>query len=303
MDLPRIVAAPMAGGPTTPALVNAVSFGFLALGTCTVEQARTWLGQCTPPFGVNLFVPQVEPSLIDVELIASELGTDVPNVDVTGGFEEKFELVLEAAPPIVSSTFGPLDPEHVERLHSVGSEAWVTVTRIEDAWEAMGESWNADGVIVQGPEAGGHRSTWSPLEVPDTRYLDTIVEEVAEFGAPFIAAGGVRGPEDVARLRDLGASTIACGTAFLLSDEAGTSQRNRELLRTDRRTVVSKAFSGRWARGLENEMTKRYRDMPPIYPYLRPMTKDQDYCLVGKDRGELMEAPAKEIERYLLGER
>ena len=301
MDLPRIVAAPMAGGPTTPELVNAVSFGFLALGTCTVEQARTWLKACEPPFGVNLFMPQPEPSLIDVEMVAAELGAEVPQADVTSGFEEKFELVVEAAPPIVSTTFGPLHPEHVERLHSVGSEVWVTVTRIEDAREAIGDLWNADGLIVQGPEAGGHRSTWSPAEVPDTLYLDTIVEEVAELGVPFMAAGGVRGPEDVERLLGLGADAVACGTAFLLADEAGTSPQNRELLRTDRRTVVSRAFSGRPARGIESELTKRYRDMPPIYPYLRPMTPDTDYCLVGKDRGELMEAPAKEIEAYLAG--
>ena len=293
----------MAGGPTTPALVNAVTFGFLALGTCSVDQARTWLRECEPPFGVNMFMPPFAgPSLIDVELVASELGSEVPEVDITAGFAEKLELVIEAAPPIVTTTFGPPPPGMVERLHAVGTEVWVTVTRIEDAREAMGDLWNADGLIVQGPEAGGHRSTWSAEEEPDTLYLDTIVEDVADLGVPFIAAGGVRGPEDVERLLQLGAPTVACGTAFLMADEAGTSPRNRELLRTDRRTVVSKAFSGRWARGLETEMTKRYRDMPPIYPYLRPMTKDEDYCLVGKDRGELMEAPAKEIERYLLGE-
>ena len=117
---------------------------------------------------------------------------------------------------------------------------------------------------------------------------------VADMGAA-IAAGGVRNAEDVAAI-DM---PVACGTAFLLADEAGTSQRNRELLRTDTPAVVSRAFSGRWASGVETDFTRENPDLPPTYPYLRPMTRDNDYCLVGADRGALMAAPAAEIEWML----
>ena len=91
-----MIAAPMAGGPSTPALVNAVSFGFIALGTCTVAQAREWLATCEPPFGANLFVPQREPKLDDVLTVARRLHQEVP--EVSSDYAEKFALVLDAAP-------------------------------------------------------------------------------------------------------------------------------------------------------------------------------------------------------------
>lgn len=285
----------MAGGPTTPALVNAVTFGFLALGTCTPAQARQWLAQCQAPFGANLFVPQEEPLLDDVSVTAQLLHTNVPTVDVTSGFQEKFALVLEAAPAVVSSMFGAFTNEQVDQLHAVGAQAWVTVTSVSEAHQAL----HADGLIVQGPLAGGHRGTWDQRTEPGDASLGELLTQIVPLGLPVIAAGGVRGPEDVDKLHALGAASVACGTAFLLADEAGTSERNRELLRSDAPSVSTRAFSGRYARGLETAFTRAHPHLPPIYPYLRPMTLENDYCLVGADRGELMEAPAAEIEAFL----
>mgnify|MGYP001090389913 FL=1 len=290
----------MAGGPTTPELVNAVSFGFLALGTCSAAQAREWLTACEPPFGVNLFLPHEEPVLHDVQSTAALLHSAIPDVDVTSGFAEKFALVLEAAPAVVSSTFGAFSREQVAQLHAVGSEAWVTVTSVAEAKAAL----YADGLIVQGPLAGGHRATWDQREQPGDAMLETLVTAIVPLGLPVIAAGGVRGPGDVEKLHALGAASVACGTAFLLADEAGTSARNRELLRSGAPSVSTRAFSGRYARGVETAFTRAHPDLPPIYPYLRPMTvqtAENDYCLVGADRGELMAAPAAEIEAFLSG--
>lgn len=285
----------MAGGPTTPALVNAVTFGFLALGTCTPVQAQQWLAQCQAPFGANLFVPQEEPLLDDVSVTAQLLHADVPTVDVTSGFQEKFALVLEAAPAVVSSMFGAFTNEQVDQLHAVGAQAWVTVTSVSEAHQAL----HADGLIVQGSLAGGHRGTWDQRTEPGDASLGELLTQIVPLGLPVIAAGGVRGPEDVDKLHALGAASVACGTAFLLADEAGTSERNRELLRSDAPSVSTRAFSGRYARGLETAFTRAHPHLPPIYPYLRPMTLENDYCLVGADRGELMEAPAAEIEAFL----
>ncbi len=290
----------MAGGPTTPELVNAVSFGFLALGTCSAAQACEWLTACEPPFGVNLFLPHEEPVLHDVQSTAALLHSAIPDVDVTSGFAEKFALVLEAAPAVVSSTFGAFSREQVAQLHAVGSEAWVTVTSVAEAKAAL----YADGLIVQGPLAGGHRATWDQREEPGTESLELLVEAIVPLGLPVIAAGGVRGPGDVEKLHALGAASVACGTAFLLADEAGTSARNRELLRSGAPSVSTRAFSGRYARGVETAFTRAHPDLPPIYPYLRPMTvqtAENDYCLVGADRGELMAAPAAGIEAFLSG--
>lgn len=297
MHLPRVLAAPMAGGPTTPALVNAVGFGFLALGTCTAEQARAWLAECRAPFGVNLFLPQEEVLLDHAHVVATSLNTTVPDVDLTNGFDAKFAAVCDTAPAIVSSMFGCFSPAQIAQLHEVGSEAWATVTNPRDAQAAKDNG--VDGLIVQGPLAGGHRGTWTVAEDPDERSLEQLLEEVVPMGLPVIAAGGVRVEADVEKLLARGAVAASCGTAFLLADEAGTSERNRELLRGGRASVLSRAFSGRWARGVETEFTRAHPDMPPVYPYLRPMTSDNDYCLGGADRGKLMAAPAAEIERML----
>lgn len=193
MDFPSVIAAPMAGGPSTPALVNAVQFGFIALGTCTVAQARAWLAECEPPFGANLFVPQPEPLLDDVLTVARHLGTKVP--DVASDYAEKFALVLDAAPAVVSSTFGCFSEAEIAQLHAAGSEAWATVTSPAEIAEAQHRG--VDGVIVQGLRAGGHRGTWSQHDEPDQRALDELL---ALVNGPVIAAGGVRGPEDVANL-------------------------------------------------------------------------------------------------------
>ena len=282
----------MAGGPSTPVLVNAVSFGFIALGTCSVAQTREWLAACEPPFGVNLFVPQPEPLLDDVLTVSHLLNREIP--DVASDYAEKFALVLDAAPAVVSSTFGCFTRREIAQLHSVGSEAWATVTSPAEIAESQRRG--VDGVIVQGPRAGGHRATWSQHDAPDQH---TLEELLALVDGPVIAAGGVRGPEDVVKL-DV---PVACGTAFLLADEAGTSARNRELLRSDAPAVVSRAFSGRWASGVETEFVRAHPALPPSYPYLRPMTSGNDYCLVGADRGELLAAPAREIERVLTNSR
>ena len=290
MEFPSVIAAPMAGGPSTPALVNAVTFGFIALGTCTVEQARAWLNACEPPFGANLFVPQPAPAPEDVRSVARRLGQPVSAV--RSDYAEKFALVLDAAPAVVSSTFGCFTRSEIAQLHAVGSEAWATVTSPAEIAEAARRG--VDGMIAQGPRAGGHRATWSQHDDPAQDSLEALLTLV---DGPVIAAGGVRGPEDVAAA----GVPVACGTAFLLADEAGTSPRNRELLRSDTPAVVTRAFSGRWASGVETAFTRAHPDLPPTYPYLRPMTSTNDYCLVGADRGELLTAPAGEIERMLTG--
>lgn len=295
--LPSVLAAPMAGGPSTPDLVNAVSFGFIALGTCTPAQAREWLAQCRAPFGANLFMPQAERLRGEAAAVAAGLGADVPQVDLTFGFDAKFAAVLEAAPVIVSSTFGCFTAEQIDRLHAAGSQAWCTVGSERDAREAARRG--VDGLVVQGPLAGGHRGTWTVAEEPGAEALEELLAQIVPLGLPVIAAGGARSAADVARLIGLVARSVACGTAFLLADEAGTSQANRELLRSERASVLTRAFSGRWARGLETEFTRAHPDLPPAYPYLRPMTPGNEYCLVGDDRSELMAAPAAAIEAAL----
>lgn len=300
----------MAGGPSTPELVNAVGFGFLAWGTCPVDQAREELSQVEEPFGINLFYPQRdEPRREDLEAVAAELGADIPDPDYTFGFHEKLDLALaDGRAAIISCTFGCFTAEEFRRIHDTGIQAWVTVTNEVDALKAA--ELGADGLIVQGPEAGGHRSTWTIAEEPDTRPLERLLDGIfRHVNLPLIAAGGARTPEDLERLIEWGATSVACGSAFLLAREAGTSEANRALLRAGGETVSTRAFSGRYARGVETRFIREHPDLPPLYPQLnvmqKPMREDPDYayCLVGENfSGKLQEGPAAEIEATLLGQ-
>ncbi|AGF71946.1 nitronate monooxygenase [Corynebacterium halotolerans] len=326
LDVPVLVA-PMAGGPSSPALVTAAaragSLGFLATGAAPVD---TLVGQLREAgaeglrYGVNLFTAQ-QPfdSLEHVRKLVGELAgeftsrglevPEVPEVDYSNGFDAKLDAVLAAArdghgPAVLSSTFGPLTAGEIGRLHEVGVEAWITVTTPADALEAQRRG--ADALVVQGPAAGGHRSTWGVEEIPDERPLAGLVDAVVSAGVtvPLVAAGGLRTAGDVRAALELpGVRAVSCGSAFLLADEAGTSAANRELLVRGGRTVAGRAFSGRVARGLATGFTRDHPGIGPVYPYLAPLlaplraTGDERYayCLVGTDVEKLTGGSTAEI--------
>ncbi|MCS5480379.1 nitronate monooxygenase [Corynebacterium sp. YIM 101645] len=303
MDIPQIIIAPMAGGPSTPRLVNAAaaagSLGFLATGGAPAAVLRAQLAEVTGPYGVNLFTRQAPfTSLADVERIAA--GRPLPEVDLSNGFDAKFAALLDAPhpPAVVSATFGPFSRAEIEALHARGIAAWITVTNPEDARTAA--KLGADALVVQGPEAGGHRSTWTVAEDPDQRPLPELVRAI-DVNLPLVAAGGVRNRADAAAMLALpGVVAVACGSAFLLTEEAGTSAANRELLRAGGTSVASRAFSGRVARGLTTDYTRQHPDMPPVYPYLRPLTLEQPYCLVGEGVEKLTEGTVAELLSRLM---
>ena len=315
MHSPQIIVAPMAGGPSSPELVDAAaaagSLGFLATGGAPARVLVEQMSQVTGPYGVNLFTRQAPfESLADVHALAGD--RPLPEVDLTNGFDEKFAAVLEAAHPpvVVSATFGPFSREEIDALHARDIAAWVTVTNPTDAVSAV--ELGADALVVQGPDAGGHRSTWTIGEEPDSRSLSELVRSVAEVvDVPLIAAGGLRDAEDVAAALALpGVVAVSCGSAFLLADEAGTSALNRELLREGGPTVASRAFSGRVARGLETDFTRNHPDIPPVYPYLVPLQdaeraerpRELAYCLVGVGVDKLGGGPTAAILARLTPE-
>lgn len=94
-----IIAAPMAGGPSSPALVDAVAthggLGFLAAGYKTPEAVDKELDDVAhrarqrgaePFYGLNLFVPQPSPSGVDRDRAAAyrdELAKDYKRFGVT----------------------------------------------------------------------------------------------------------------------------------------------------------------------------------------------------------------------------
>ncbi len=289
-----VIAAPMAGGPSTPALVAAVSnaggFAFLGSGYKTVEAVRSELAQTrelTPrSFGLNLFVPsraKVDSDAVQRYLEALkpeaarygvELGT--PRYD-DDGFESKVELAIEENIPVVSFAFGCPPADVIARLHARGTAVWVTVTELEEA--LIAERSGADALVVQGVEAGGHRGSYEDRDgVGEVGLLALLRVCARRVELPLVAAGGIGDGPGVAAVLAAGARAAQIGTAFLRCPEAGTSQPHRAVLETAGdargRTRITRAFTGRRARGLVNRFMQAYdAGAPAAYPEIVHVTK------------------------------
>lgn len=293
-----IVAAPMAGGPSSNELARAVAstgaLGFLGGGNKTATRVAEDYRSvaASGDVGVNLFVPDAANTAVDVaksqqgrteklaafreELLpfAQRLGVELPTVEQAGAdVSDDWEAKLEAAVewPVVSFTFGLPGPDVFQRLHESDTQVGVTVTSAAEARNAADHG--ADFLVVQGPEAGGHRSVHDPLGTPETLELPELLDAVnAVVDIPFVAAGGIMTPEDVHKVRAHGASAAAVGTALLLTDEAGSNALHRYMLRTDRSgiTQLTRVFSGRVSRSLVNELMSL--DAPAVYPEVNALT-------------------------------
>ncbi|MGK2879913.1 MAG: nitronate monooxygenase [Mycobacterium sp.] len=286
-----IVGAPMAGGPSTPALAAAVTeaggLGFLATGLVSAGRVASDIAHArastTGPIGVNLFVPQPsigEPGALDAyghalaplaERFGVEIGRTHPDDDA---YADKLEVVLDLRPEVVSFTFGSPEPLVVERLHDAGVSTIVTVTGPYEAGVAVAAG--ADALVVQGPEAGGHRGIFAPDVKPPDEPLPEVFRRVAAVvDVPIIAAGGLSSASDVATVLGWGAVAAQVGTALLCADEAGTNHAHREALLGGAftETVVTAAFTGRYARGLLNEFARTYDAVAPLgYPDVHQLT-------------------------------
>ncbi|CDO05512.1 2-nitropropane dioxygenase [Mycolicibacterium cosmeticum] len=286
-----ILVAPMAGGPSTPELAAAGSeaggLGFVAAGYLSADvfaQRLTATRKLTTrPIGANLFAPQpsaVQPG--DIDRYRAALSGEVQRYGVDLGepkfndddWAAKLEVVLDLRPEVVSFTFGAPSAAETARLKAAGITTVATVTTLAEAREAVGRGF--DALAVQGPAAGGHRGTYDPAVRPATQPLDELLADVlAATEVPVVAAGGLMTAEDVGRVRDAGAAAAQLGTAFLLADEAGSSPVHRAALRDPAftETVVTKAFSGRYARGLRNRFIDEHDAQAPLgYPEVHYLT-------------------------------
>ena len=288
-ELP-ILQAPMAGGPSTPALTAAVSraggFGFLAAGYLTPDQLRSTLADTRlltgAPVGVNVFCPSAPADPTPVEAYAELLRPDSQGLGVPLGdprweddhYADKLALLVAERVAMVSFTFGCPDTGAVEELHAAGCSAAVTVTSAAEA--RLAEQAGADLLVVQGTEAGGHQASFLD-RAPNVQPLAALLEEVRSSATlPMVASGGIMTGSDAAAALRGGAIAVQLGTAFLCCPEAGTSAPYRRALleRTYPGTMLTRAFSGRYARGLANEFAVAYSDAAPeAYPEIHHLTR------------------------------
>jgi nitronate monooxygenase len=287
-----VIAAPLAGGPSTPQLVHAAAeaggLGFLAAGYLTTDAlaeriARTRL--LTPRFGVNLFAPNPVP--IDSESyatyaaalqeVAAAHGLDTAAAPLREDDDEwagKIELLLTAPVPVVSFTFGIVEARIVQALKRAGSVTAQSVTTLDEARAAL--SAGVDVLVVQSPLAGGHSATTTPGIPAEPVPLPELVRRIrTDTGAPIWATGGVSRAEQVREVLTAGAEAVAVGTVLLRTPESGASAAYKAALADPRRveTIVTRSFSGRPARALRNRFTDRFDDGAPAgYPALHHLT-------------------------------
>jgi len=266
----RIACAPMAGGPATVDLAVAVSnaggLGFLAGAYLTAEkfaaEIREALGRTSAPVGANIFCPVPPAAVTEEKLLAyaqrwtqeaDRLGVKVgtPRHD-DDSFEEKVDVMCTERPAVASFTFGVPPASVIEKLHAAGVPVAVTVTSPAEA--VLAERAGADAVVAQGWEGGGHRGGFRDDDGEQLGVLPLTALVSAAVAIPVIAAGGIGDGRAVAAVLTAGASAAMLGSAFLLSPEAGTSDPHRAALTQRRTTAVTRAFSGRRARGLRNRM-------------------------------------------------
>ena len=272
-----VILAPMGGDPSTPELAAAVSnaggLGSLAAAYSNPERIAKDIARVREltarPFAVNLFSPQAQlPLSGDTGAVAEflrpyheRLGLKPPELPQKPieNFDDQLEAVCKAAPPIVSFTFGLLPQKATERLKAQGAYLIGTATTVEEAKQL--EQAGMDAIVAQGSEAGAHRGTFAvPAEEALIGTVALVPQVKDATRVPVIASGGIMDGRGIVAALALGASAVQMGTAFLVCKEAGTSATYRDALTKARedQTTVTRAFSGRMARGLRNEFIKNW---------------------------------------------
>jgi nitronate monooxygenase len=278
-----LVQAPMGGGPSTVALAAAVASAgalpFLAAGYKAPDAVRAEIAELRAatdrPFGVNLFAPpdrEADPGAVAAYAVslAAEGATGAPRHD-DDAWQEKLALVRAERVPVTWFTFGCPPAEVVASLREAGSAVWVTVTTPEEALAAA--RVGADALVVQGVEAGGHRGSFASDAPGDIGLLALLQLVGAAVELPMVAAGGIADGRGVAAVLAAGASAAALGSALLRTDEAGTSAPHRAALAEGRPTAITRAVTGRPARGIVNRFMREHGDAAPsAYPDVHHIT-------------------------------
>ncbi|HUH84228.1 MAG TPA: nitronate monooxygenase [Stellaceae bacterium] len=281
-----IIQAPLAGGGDTPELVAAVSnaggIGFIGAAylspTQIAETARAVRAKTARPFGINLFAPvpapappgDPAPALARVAPFFAELGLPAPGLPSSAGldFREQLSAALESAAAAFSFTLGLLPEDAMTGAKARGMMLLGTATTVAEA--LLLERAGVDAVVLQGAEAGGHRASFA--HAVDQALIGTmaLVPQAADaLSVPVIASGGIMDGRGLAAALALGAAGAQLGTAFLTCTEAGVPEAYKAaiLAASEDATRLTRAFSGRMARGIANRFMAAIDAGDAILPF------------------------------------
>jgi nitronate monooxygenase len=318
-----IVAAPMAGGPSTVELAAAVSeaggLGSIAGALLSPDDLRATIRRVRElsarPFAVNVFAEpapgEVSPEAVEAvlrELARHRERLGLPPLEAdrqppSWTVEDQIAVVTEEAVPVLSFTFGIPPLDGLDEVVLMG-----TATTVDEGIAL--EAANVDVVVAQSAEAGGHRGTFIGSFEDGLVGLATLVPQLVDaVSIPVVAAGGIMDGRGIAAALALGAEGVQLGTAFLFSPESGAPTAWRAALR-EQPTFVSDAYTGRPARGARTPFLEELAGGAPPAPYelQRGLTagfREVDgygWYLGGQNARLARELPARELVETLAAE-
>jgi nitronate monooxygenase len=284
----------MAGGPTTPELVGAVSnaggLGSLGAGYLMYEMLDAEIKKIKQitgkPFNINLFIPESakprNPSqnvMNKLEEFSKELDSDAPRLSESPqpSFHDQVSAIIDNKVRVFSFTFGIPEKEVMKKLREERILIIGTATCVEEG--ILLERAGCDAIVAQGSEAGGHRGSFAKSDsVPLIGGLALIPQLVDSVNIPVIASGGIMDGRGIAAALALGASAVQIGTAFLSTEESGVPipYRDKIFSSKDTTTVLTKSFSGKYARGMRNRFIDEMSDLEnevASYPLQNSLTR------------------------------
>jgi nitronate monooxygenase len=294
-----IIQGPFGGGPSSIQLAAAVSnaggmgsFGAYSHSPEQLKQLVTDLRAATPhAFAVNLwipFTPAHEPPISEAAY-RSTVARLQPYYDMVGAqapsyeslfrsqdFDKQVEALIDAAPPAFSFVFGIPSADVLRACKQRGIVTIGAATHVDEA-VALDEA-GVDLIVATGSEAGGHRVSFinHPDESPANSAL--IPQSVDRVKTPIIAAGGIADGRGIAAALAWGASGVQIGTAFLACDESNATPEHKAAIRSElaKHTTLTRAFSGRLARGMKNRFLldmQAHEASLPAFPYQNLLTQ------------------------------
>ncbi|KHF40647.1 NAD(P)H-dependent flavin oxidoreductase [Halalkalibacter okhensis] len=296
-----IIQAPMAGGITTATFVAEASncgvLGMIGAGYLSPNQLREQIREVkeltSNSFGVNLFVPSefetsdaeingaikcLQPIREQLDLQAIE-SFEIPKfTDELETFHEQMKVVIDEKVPVCSFTFGLPSKEVIDQLRQQNIILMGTATTVKEAVE--NEENGMDFVVVQGSEAGGHRGTFMNTSQESLVGLMSLIPQVVDcVTIPVVAAGGIMDGRGLMASICLGARGVQMGTAFLTCIESGATDIHKEeiLNSSEDQVVLTRSFSGKWARGVQNKFIlqmQQHEASLPNFPVQNTLTKD-----------------------------
>ncbi|KQT17006.1 tungsten formylmethanofuran dehydrogenase [Chryseobacterium sp. Leaf404] len=284
-----VIQAPMFGVSTpemAAAANNAGCLGSLALADLSAEKSLELIQKTKKltnhDFAVNIFVhhiPEITEKLksdfsetkMFLENFASEnnIQVDLPDFEdiKLNSYHEQIDAVISEKCKILSFTFGNLDSESILKLKNNNVLLIGTCTSVEEAQEL--ENSRIDVICVQGWEAGGHRGSFTSENIPEIGGFSLLAQVSDAVKVPLIYAGGIYSAQTLVAAKHLGASGFQIGSMFLASKESALQnfERRRLFEVKENEIIITKSFSGRFARGIKNQFTETLDSSKYILPY------------------------------------